>query len=192
MITNDKAIIRKEMLEKRRALSKDECRVMSETICRRFLETDEYRNADTILLYKAYNNEVITDLIFEQAAADGKKVAYPLSKIADGEPVMTFYVTEDIAQLQSGYKGIMEPDITKHPEPFEGSADICITPGVAFDRKCHRIGYGKAFYDRYIRLNAPRKVIGLAYEMQIADDFRPEDTDRSVDMVITEKTVYRK
>ena len=192
MITNDKAVIRKEMLEKRRALSKEECRMMSEMICRRFLETDEYRNADSILLYKAYNNEVDTDMIFEQAFADGKKVAYPLSKIADGEPVMTFYVIDDIAQLQSGYMGILEPDISKQPEPFEGNADICITPGVAFDSKCHRIGYGKAFYDRYIRLNAPRTVIGLAYEIQMADDFRPEDTDRTVDMVITDKTVYRK
>lgn len=192
MITDEKAMIRKEMLKRRRALSKDECRTMSKIICRRFLETDEYKNAGTILLYKAYNNEVDTDMIFDQAVADGRKVAFPLSKIEDGEPVMTFYVIDDIAQLKSGYMGILEPDLSKKPEPFEGSADLCIAPGVAFDRKCHRIGYGKAFYDRYIRLNAPGRVIGLAYELQMADDFRPEDTDRAVDMVITDKTVYRK
>ncbi len=185
-----KALIRKDILRKRAALSPDECRSLSEKICDSFLKSNEYMDAETILLYKAYNNEVDTDMIFDQATLDGKTVCYPVSAIVDGEPELYFYEINDHTQLKIGYKGILEPDTGKVTEPFTGSADICITPGVAFDRKCHRIGYGKAFYDRYIRLNTPEKVIGLAYDIQMADDFETEDSDRTIDMVITESGIY--
>lgn len=189
-IRTKKALIRKEMLGLRHAMTKEDCKTRSEAICAAFLESEEYKSADTILLYKAYNNEVDTDMIFAKALSDGKKVAYPCSCIVDGEPDLTFYVITDDSQFKEGFRGIPEPDINKVSDVFEGSADICITPGVAFDKKCHRIGYGMAFYDRYIRLNSPRCVIALAYETQITDVFETSARDRAVDKVITDKAVY--
>ena len=189
-IRTKKALIRKEKLSLRHALSADECAEKSKMICESFLKSGDYKNAETILLYKAYNNEVDTDLIFKRALSDGKTVAYPRSRMVDGEPDLTFYVIEDQDQLKAGFKGIPEPDAGASAKVFSGQADICIAPGVAFDRKCHRIGYGKAFYDRYIRLNEPRKVIGFAYDIQMADDFEPEENDRSANMVITDRAVY--
>ena len=189
-IRTKKAVIRKERLAKRRALSADERERYSRIICDTFCGSEEYKNAKTILLYKAYNNEVDTDIIFDRAVADGKTVAYPRSGISEGEPELKFYVTNDLSKLSEGFKGILEPDITGDTVLFEGRADICVTPAVAFDKKCHRIGYGKAFYDRYIRLSRPGKVIGLCYDIQITDDFEPEDSDMAVDMVITETAVY--
>ena len=185
-----KAAVRREMLKKRSSLSADECLRRSRMICEVFLATKEYDRASTILLYNAYNNEVDTDMIFSRALSDGKSVAYPKSCEIGGEPEMRFFVVNDPDELCKGYKGIFEPDITKELEEFNGCADICITPGVSFDRKCHRIGYGKAFYDRYIRQNDPKCVIGLAYAIQIADEFETEDADRTVDMVITESGIY--
>ncbi len=187
-----KAALRSKMLAKRSALSADECKHLSEIICDRFLSSAEYRGAKTILLYKAYNNEVDTDLIFEKAIADGKTVAYPVSGIVDGEPEMTFYITEDLLKFAEGYKGIKEPDTKAGAKPFTGKADVCVAPGVVFDRHCHRIGYGKGFYDRYINKQSPCKVIALAYEIQMADDFDTEECDRLVDMVITDKSIYVK
>ena len=61
---------------------------------------------------------------------------------------------------------------------------------MAFDRKCHRIGYGKAFYDRYLRLHKPEKAIALAYDIQIVDEFMTEKTDCLVDQIITESEIY--
>lgn len=189
-IRTKKALIRKEKLSQRHDLSADECKKKSALICESFLGSSDYENADTILLYKAYNNEVDTDMIFYRAIKDKKTVAYPLSRIVDGEPDLTFFVINDQAQLKEGYKGIPEPSDAPGAKIFEGRADICIAPGVAFDRKCHRIGYGKAFYDRYIRINDPRMVIGFAYEIQMADDFDPEGSDMAVNKVITDRAVY--
>ena len=188
-IRTKKALIRKEMLKKRHALAKDDRERLSGIICLAFLESDDYKNAGSILLYKAYNNEVDTDAIFRKAMEDGKTVAYPISRMADGEPDLDFYIITDHKQLTKGFMDIPEPDPSQDLEKFTGTADICVTPGVSFDRKCHRIGYGKAFYDRYIRLNTPKTVIGLAYCLQIADDFDPEDSDKAVDKVITEQEI---
>ena len=185
----DKSKIRKEILAKRRMMTSDECAARSRKICEIFLASEYYGNASTILLYKAYNNEVDTDMIFERARRDKKTVAYPVSDIADGESVLTFYEITESSQLREGYKGIPEPDTSLGLKKFEGFADVCITPGVAFDRSCNRIGYGKAFYDRYLRKSCPKKVIGLAYDIQIVDDITAEDSDIPVDTVITESGI---
>ncbi len=190
-IRTKKALIRKEMLAKRHALDKAKCKELSCAICESFINGPDYRDAETILLYKAYNNEVDTDMIFEKAVSDGKKVAFPLSSIVDGEPDLKFYFVDDLSELRAGYMGILEPDASS-ATALCGTADICITPGVAFDKSCHRIGYGKAFYDRYIRSNRPAKIIGLAYDLQITADIKTEESDMAVDLVITDKAVYGK
>lgn len=185
-----KAVLRREYIKKRGNLPEAECAALSSRICNRILDSSEYKNASTILLYKAYNNEVDTDLIFERARFDGKKVAYPVSDIVDRKPCLKFYEVKSHDQFVTGYRGISEPDPAKDCTLFEGCADLCIVPGVVFDRNCHRIGYGKGFYDRYISLNDPHIIIGLAYDMQIADVFDTEECDRAVDMVITENGIY--
>ena len=188
-IRDMKKMIRTEMLKRRKSLSEEERAAGSEIICQKFLESEEYRDARTILLYKSYNCEVCTDLIFERAVSDKKTVAYPISRITDGIPELVFYITDDASVLTEGYKGIYEPDTSK-ARIFQGKADVCIVPGSAFDSRCHRIGYGKSFYDRYLRDNRPEHVIGLAFSVQIADDFETEECDIDTDAVITDKEVY--
>lgn len=188
----EKALLRKEKLAARRELSSSQITVLSESICRNFLASREYKAASTILLYKAYNNEVDTDEIFKKAISDGKTVAYPVSAVVNGEPEMSFFVVTGPDQFREGFKGIPEPDTETAGEMVSGSADICVTPGAVYDRNCNRIGYGMAFYDRYIRLNAPKTVIGLAFDLQIVNGFEAEDGDVPVDMVITESEIIRR
>ncbi len=184
----DKASARTLVLPLRRNMDREEAECRSRIICRKFIESDEYRNASSILLYKAYNNEVGTDMIFESALRDRKTVAYPRSRIEDGEPVMRFYIVSGTDRFVSGYKGIPEP--CSACDEMTGRADICIAPGVAFDSMCHRVGYGKAFYDRFLRENAPGLVIGLAYDIQIVDSIEPDADDVTPDMVITDTQIY--
>ena len=185
-----KSYARKRMLKLRAALDSDICLTLSDRICQRFLKSDEYKNASSILMYKAYNNEVDTAMVFEAALASGKTVAFPRSEIVNGEPEMSFYIVRDKDSFVSGYKGISEPD--ESCEKFTGRADICITPGVAFDKACHRVGYGKGFYDRFLGKSDVGAVIGFAYDIQVADMIETDATDISTDMVITETSVYRR
>ena len=186
----DKSFARSHMRNLRSALTSDERMAKSEEICRKFLDSSEYKNASAILMYKAYNNEVDTDPVLDAALSSGKTVAFPRSRIIDGEPEMSFYIVNGRDDFVIGYKGICEPD--EYCAEFSQKADICITPGLAFDRACHRVGYGKAFYDRFLRKTEVGTVIGFAYDCQIADEIEADDTDISTDMVITETSVYRR
>ncbi|MFC7396292.1 5-formyltetrahydrofolate cyclo-ligase [Chelatococcus sp. GCM10030263] len=74
---------------------------------------------------------------------------------------------------------------------------ILFVPLAAFDRRCHRLGYGKGFYDHAIaQLTAavpqPRLVtIGLAYAMQEVPHIPVEAHDRCLDAIVTERGVIR-
>ena len=49
--------------------------------------------------------------------------------------------------------------------------DLVITPGLAFDRAGHRLGYGGGHYDRYLgraRPEAPR--VGIGFPLQLVDE----------------------
>ena len=65
-----------------------------------------------------------------------------------------------------------------------------IMPGVAFDKKRHRIGYGKGYYDRYLSKNAVKSKIALAFDFQILDHVPFKAYDVLPDQIITEKNRY--
>ena len=66
--------------------------------------------------------------------------------------------------------------------------DLIIMPGVAFDKKGNRIGYGGGYYDKYLSKNNIKvKKVALAYEVQISKKYETEDHDIKVDFIINNK-----
>lgn len=190
-IRTKKALIRKEILEKRQKLSSFYVMEKSSIICQRIIELDEYKNSDTIFMYKAYMNEVSTNTLFEKAISDGKRVAFPKCEMVDGEPGMDFYFINNLNELASGYKGIEEPDIYNYElEKVIDFKGLCIVPAVVYDKNRNRIGYGKGFYDRFLRDNKELYTLGIAFDDQIVDEFETEESDVSIKCVITESNIY--
>lgn len=64
-----------------------------------------------------------------------------------------------------------------------------ILPGVAFDEKKHRVGYGGGFYDRYLEKHPTLTKIAFAFEFQIFDSVPSESFDRQPEKIITEKRI---
>lgn len=64
-----------------------------------------------------------------------------------------------------------------------------ILPGVAFDRRGNRMGYGRGFYDRYLAAHPWMKTIALSYEFAVMNSIPVSEQDRCVDMIITERDV---
>ena len=69
--------------------------------------------------------------------------------------------------------------------------DIFIVPGIAFDSKGSRIGYGQGYYDKLLSTTKKPKV-GLAYSFQMVESIFTDTTDIAMDKVITEEEVYGK
>ena len=187
----NKNIIRKEILSKRNSLDEGEVFGKSQKIFDYLVSTKEYINADKILLYYSYNNEVLTKSIFEDSIKKGKQVAYPKCIKTNTGWDMDFYYLDELSQLSEGYKGIFEPDNEKYNLiKHDNKSGLCIIPCSAFDEKGHRIGYGKGFYDKYLcRHNVDCK-IALAYELQKTNRIDTEETDINMNMVITENQIY--
>lgn len=191
-IRTRKSIIRKETMNKRSLIKPSEVIDKSKIICSKIAQMPEYINAGTILMYYPYNNEAETFELFEKALADGKRVAFPKTELIDGHADLEFYEINSLEQFENGYKGIMEPDYKKFSlTKFEGEADLCIAPGVAFDKKGARIGYGKGFYDRYLGKHKCKFVIGIGFELQISEEIPLETDDIKMNVVVTEKNIYR-
>ena len=62
-----------------------------------------------------------------------------------------------------------------------------IMPGVAFDRKNHRVGYGGGFYDRFLEKHPLIRTVAVAFDFQILDQVPTEPTDIFPQIIITEK-----
>lgn len=173
-IIEQKKQIRKELKEKRNALSDRDVRQRSGIICYHLLQSDEYRNASSVCVYRAFRNEVSCDDIIEQAYEDGKKVYVPV--VDKDKGTMDFYeITKDTEWTVDSY-GIKEPVIDDASNKLDPEKKVLIVmPGLAFDKNKHRIGYGGGFYDKYLAKYPGHTTMALCYSFQIVDAKLPYD-----------------
>jgi 5-formyltetrahydrofolate cyclo-ligase len=93
-------------------------------------------------------------------------------------------------ELGRGFRGIPEPKLEfRRPVRLE-EADVVLVPGVAWDERGYRIGYGSGYYDRSINaLQSQPTMIGLSYEFQIAPALPRTRFDRRVDKIVSERRI---
>lgn len=177
--------LRQIILAKRRALAAPAGRAASLKIQQAFIDSDEFARAKVLALYAPIHNEVDTAGVFAEALAALKTVLYP---VVSGEG-LAFRRVLDPDGLRRGAFGILEPDSScEAHDPRE--ADLIVIPGVAFDVKGKRIGYGKGYYDKSLHsLEGGGKLVGFCYDFQLVDEITDEPHDVKMDMLITEKRV---
>lgn len=169
------------MLEKRNALDPKEIARRSKRVQDFLLNSKEFKSAKVVGAYHAFGSEVRTDLIIEHARALGKKIGLPS---VEGDN-LTFYELSFGKYLVKGRFGIMEP------LPFGpvDRIDLLVVPGIAFDKKGYRLGYGKGYYDKFL---AKKKValIGLGYSFQLLESLPKGKYDKRLDAIATEDGVH--
>ena len=174
----DKTALRREIREKKKAMSIEEIEVRSARLGELFAQTESYKNAKTIYGYMPYNQEVRTIPILARAIRDGKKVAVP--KVY-GE-IMKFIYLDDLSQVEKSDMGIPEP-IADEPVAEDQTA-LVLMPGLAFDKEGHRIGYGGGFYDKFLMAEPSHPTVALCYEFQMYAHLDTEEFDIPVDLVL--------
>ncbi|VVC01656.1 Phosphoribosylglycinamide formyltransferase [uncultured archaeon] len=175
--------IRKEMIRKRESHHSAGGHRHCLNIMDRFLRLPEFEKASCILLYASKGGEVHTDGIIESALSLGKSVVLPATN--KEEKTLALYRIKSTAELTRGAFGIMEPPRRPEAKVEPGEIDLVVVPGVSFDRRGQRIGYGMGYYDSLLGQFRCRK-IGLAYDMQIVERIPEEPHDIAVDMIVTE------
>ena len=166
---------------KRRELLKDEINEKSIKASKIFLESNIYKTANTIMLYYPLGNEMDTSCIFKNALKDGKTVAFPVTDTETND-LTAVLADSDTHFSKGGYK-IFEPESDSVIDKFK--IDVVIVPGIAFDKKGNRIGFGKGCYDRFLKeINAIK--IGFGYEFQMNNEILADRFDIRMDYLICE------
>lgn len=144
---------------------------------------DEFKAAKSVLFYYSVNGEVDT---IEPINNNLKSKLIYLPRLIN-ETQFEAIAIKNLEGLKINNKNIPEP-IGK--SSLDEKIDLVIVPGVAFDKRGHRIGMGKGYYDRYLK-NKTAKKIALAYEEQVLDSIPKDPYDVDVDIIVTDQNIYR-
>lgn len=184
----DKIQLRKEISQRRDALKEDLRVEYAQLIKERLENLPVYQNAKTISYFVSFRSEVNTVPLIEEALLNHKRVLLPITNLAERQLIFS-ELRNFREELLHGAYGILEPK-PEYVRPIPGEEiDLVLTPGLVFDKRGYRIGYGGGFYDRFFAglTVAPLK-IALAYDLQVIDRLIPaEPFDMPVDMIVTEK-----
>jgi len=170
------------MRETRDGLSSEEGESRSRLLISRLEASDLLQQAQTIMGFLAIKNEVnLTPWLMEKAR-QSKTIILPRVE-ADGQ-ISAVRFTDWDNTIKSRL-GIIEP----MGEPFpESDIDTVLVPGLVFDLKGYRLGYGKGYYDRFLpKLRKDAFKCGICYDFQIVESIYPHEKDVPVDCIITEK-----
>jgi len=171
--------MRKQILEKRNSLTKEEIKEKSKIIKKKLFSSEEYQQAKTVSFFVSFSSEVDTHDMIKEALKE-KEVCVP---VVQGDYMVLSKINGFGDLDKQGKYGILEPSSVI--EVDKELVDLIIVPGVAFDRRGYRIGYGRGYYDKVLK-DFNGKTIGLAFSLQIVDSIPAEEHDIKVDRVITE------
>ena len=182
--------IRAEVLKKRDSIPKDLKEQKNISIRNRLLNLEEFINTKSVLMYVSFRTEVDTIKQLEAILCLGKRLIVPL--VDSKQKTLTLYEIKDTSELEPGYMGILEPNVSEDRKVELKEIDIVVIPGTGFDPKGNRLGYGGGYYDRLLAdtgKNIPK--VALAFEEQIVEDIPAEPHDMKMDIIVTDKRVIR-
>lgn len=174
----NKADLRVWIRERKRDMTPEQIREKSELLAKKLRTHPLYQSARCIYGYLPCNQEVRTTAMLARAMTEGKRVAVP--KVY-GDQMRFVYLT-DLSQVAPGYCGIPEP-IADGPTAEEKDA-LVLMPGLAFDHRGNRMGYGGGFYDRFLQREPGHPTLALCYDFQMVENVPVQAHDRPVDAVI--------
>lgn len=182
--------VRDIYIAKRKALSPRQLEEISDAICHMVFSKYQLEGKKiSIFLPIERNKEINTYKIWEKAKSFGAQVAIPKANFKTNEMKQVIFDSED--QLEISDFGI--------PEPKRGRVvaaehfDYVFVPLLAVDKQGNRVGYGKGFYDRFLKKCSPRcTFIGLNHFDELVDEIEGiEFHDIKLNTCITPNNIYR-
>ncbi len=185
----EKSALRRRMSALRDAIDEAERRQASEAIARRVMALSAWGRARSRLLFRSVGSEVLTDRLIANTLKARAELILP--RVKGPEEPMAFHVVRDLEQdLTPGFAGIQEPIADRCPERSIYDLDFVLVPGLAFDRRGGRLGYGGGYFDYVLNLRTDLvesgSVVAVAYSAQIVETVPLEGWDVEVPLIATE------
>ncbi len=173
---------RELFLSARASISYKDTATMSQAVCDRLLGQIKLLDVRTVLLFFPVRREPNIFPLMELLSDIGIRTAFPVSHKND--TTLEFRYVKRIEDFLDGAYGIKEPK-SSCETVTDFSACACIVPALAFDKKGTRIGYGKGYYDRFLK-DFCGISIGVAFSSFVVDALPEESTDVPIDLIVTE------
>ncbi|MGH2725048.1 MAG: 5-formyltetrahydrofolate cyclo-ligase [Actinomycetota bacterium] len=179
--TAEKDELRARMRQARAALDPGMRRRKAAAVEDRLFSVPTVAAGGSVLLFYSFGSEIGTAGMAERVLAGGKRLLLPY---LDAEGMEAAEVRPGEALVASAY-GPKEPVRRVAVDP--AAVDVVVTPGLAFDRHGHRLGYGGGHYDRYLgRLGSHALRVGIAFAEQVIDRVPAGPRDQPVHLVVTD------
>ncbi|WP_209300535.1 5-formyltetrahydrofolate cyclo-ligase [Lentibacillus salicampi] len=184
----DKTELRRQMIQQLQTLSAVERKNIEEAMADNLMTSDVWKQSSVIGITISHGFEWNTKPLIETAWQNGKIVCVP--KCLPEERKLDFYRINHYDQLEVVYYRLQEPKPRETEQVIKNKIDLLIVPGLLFDRKGYRIGFGGGYYDRFLT-DYPNEKLSLAANMQIVDELPAESFDIPVDDIISETGFLR-
>ena len=160
----------------------------SKIITQKVKQEEVYKKAKVIAIYKSLPSEVDTSLLISDALKSEKTVALPRVM---GNDMIFYKINSAKEHLEKSEFGVEEPKANSENYIDIKNIELVNVPGVCFDTQKNRVGFGKGFYDRFLRKQT-LSTIAICFDEQILRHEKiPTNTlDVQVDKVITEQRIY--
>ena len=170
---------RKNLIAKRESIDSKTLIRNTKIVTQTLFSLDGFADFSSYFVYNSFRGEVDTNEIINRLKSMGKTVLYPLT-VGD-----TMYAVKP-----EGENFIKDKFGVCVPSKYSivNNVDVVIVPLVACDKNLNRIGFGKGFYDRFLRDRQCFK-IGICHDFQVVDEIVPKEWDVPLDIIITEKRI---
>ncbi|PYI52918.1 5-formyltetrahydrofolate cyclo-ligase [Paenibacillus flagellatus] len=194
-----KTDLRKRMEAIRSSIPAEERAAMSRSACRAAIRMLERMRAEagdrpfTLFSYVPFRTEADVTPVMRWCWECGGRVVVP--KTIRDRKWMSLHLIQSLDDLEAGAWGIREPSMSAPALERLSELDAMLVPGLAFDAKGGRLGYGGGYYDAFVRRcraageREPFK-LAVAFDAQIVPDVPMDDHDFRIDAVVTDRRQF--
>ena len=172
-----KKTLRKETIAAMKELPQSVKAEADSQLTQRFIQLPAFQEAQTLATYLSMGHEFSTASLIQAALQSGKRVCvprtYPQGRME--------FVEYDPKMVEKTRFGLLEPNETGKVVD-QSKIDLIHVPGVVFQSKGYRIGYGGGYYDRYLA-DFTGKTVSTIYSIQ-QGEFQPNAFDVAVQEVL--------
>lgn len=164
-------------------LDDDKRKIISEKLILNLTTSNLWKEAVTIGVTVSGGFEWNTIPIIEKGWQEGKTIVVP--KCFPKNRELVFYRLESFDQLEESFFNLREPIPEKTVKVDKEKIELLVVPGLLYDERGYRIGFGGGYYDRFLA-DFPNETVSIFYSEQLINEVPNEEYDIPVRHLITE------
>ena len=195
-LRDEKRALRRVMTSRREEMSAEQRARCAQAATDSLLDLPEVAAARVVAAFVSTRSEIDTSRAIEGLRRRGVAVVLPRVSAELLPPRLRFHRVEGPSELVFGIFGLLEPG-PGCPEVAPHDIDVFMVPGLAFDARGGRVGYGGGYYDElmaYVRAHPDGPsgfFLGFGYDFQLTESCPTGEWDVPIDCVVTDTRVVR-